>query len=78
MSPIRIAVTGTKGQVARCLLEQAAGAKVDVIALGRPNLDLSRPETIKTALAATAADVIVSAGAYTDVNQAESEPALAD
>ena len=75
---MRIAVTGRDGQVARSLIERAAGTDVDVIPVGRPALDLANPDTIDGALAAIAADVLVSAAAYTDVNKAEAEPELAD
>ena len=68
----RIAVTGRDGQVARSLIERAAGTDVDVIPVGRPALDLADPDTIDGALAAIAADVLVSAAAYTDVNKAGS------
>ncbi|MPZ40832.1 MAG: dTDP-4-dehydrorhamnose reductase [Rhizobiales bacterium] len=75
---MRIAVTGTDGQVARSLVERSAMTACDVICIGRPMLDLSRPTTIESALASIAADVVVSAAAYTDVNKAETEGALAD
>jgi dTDP-4-dehydrorhamnose reductase len=73
MARIRIAVTGTHGQVARSLVERAAGTTCDVVCIGRPSLDLGQPKTIDSALAAITADVLVSAAAYTDVNKAESE-----
>ena len=47
----------------------------EIVALGRPNLDLAaEPASIHDALAAAAPDVIVSAAAYTAVDKAESEP----
>jgi dTDP-4-dehydrorhamnose reductase len=78
MPRIRIAVTGRNGQVARSLVERAAGTDVDVACIGRPALDLGTPDTIERALASFAADVLVSAAAYTDVNKAEAESAPAD
>ncbi len=78
MARIRIAVTGTHGQVARSLVERAAGTTCDVVCIGRPALDLANLETIDSALATVAADVLVSAAAYTDVNKAESEGDQAD
>ena len=77
MPRIRIAVTGRSGQVVRSLVERA-GTDVDVICIGRPELDLGKPDTIDCALAPIAADVMVSAAAYTDVNKAEAEPDLAE
>jgi dTDP-4-dehydrorhamnose reductase len=75
---LRIAVTGTKGQVSRALAERAALREVLVISLGRPNLDLLKPDTIEQALATAAPDIVVNAAAYTAVDQAESEPGLAE
>lgn len=73
MAAFRIAVTGTEGQVARSLIERGAAAQVDIVALGRPQLDLAAPQTIHRALEAARPDAIVSAAAYTAVDQAESE-----
>ena len=72
---MKIAVTGTSGQVASALLERAAAVGHTVIALGRPELDLSDPTSVTRALQAAAPDAIVSAAAYTAVDKAESEAA---
>ena len=75
---MRLVVTGREGQVATSLSEVGrAVTGVEVIAVGRPALDLARPETVFEALAAAAPDIIVSAAAYTAVDQAEDEPDLA-
>ena len=74
---MRVAVTGRSGQVVTALLERGAARGIEVVALGRPELDLSQPETVARALQASGADVIVSAAAYTAVDKAESEPELA-
>lgn len=74
---MRIVVTGREGQVARALIERAAGAGVTVVAVGRPEFDLERPETIAPALAAARPDVVVNAAAYTAVDLAESAEATA-
>ena len=75
---MRIAVTGTTGQVALCLAEAAAAMRgVEVVLIGRPALDLARTDTVLPALAAARPDVVVNAAAYTLVDKAESEPALA-
>lgn len=70
---MRLLVTGVEGQVARSLLERGPALGVDVIAVGRPQLDLARTETIARALAPHRADVIVNAAAYTAVDRAEGE-----
>lgn len=69
---MRIAVTGANGQVATALKERAS-AGLEIIALGRPVLDLEQLETIVPAITATQPDVIVNAAAFTAVDLAESE-----
>jgi dTDP-4-dehydrorhamnose reductase len=71
-------VTGRQGQVALSLFERGeADGYFEVIALGRPELDLADPKTIDVALRIARPDVIVSAAAYTAVDQAESEEGTA-
>jgi len=48
-----------------------------VIAVGRPGFDLSRAQSVREAVREANPDVIVNAAAYTAVDQAESEEALA-
>ncbi|WP_292960678.1 dTDP-4-dehydrorhamnose reductase [Novosphingobium sp. UBA1939] len=74
---MRLAVTGLHGQVVRAMLERAHDLKVDVIPIGRPQIDLADAATITGAFDALRPDAIVSAAAYTAVNQAEAEPELA-
>ncbi|MER9652415.1 dTDP-4-dehydrorhamnose reductase [Mesorhizobium sp. M0152] len=75
---MRLVVTGREGQVAASLLEAGqARAGVEVIAIGRPELDLANPDTVIDAIAAAKPDIVVSAAAYTAVDQAEDEPDLA-
>jgi dTDP-4-dehydrorhamnose reductase len=72
-----ILVAGRTGQLARCLAEEARRRGTALVALGRPELDLARPELLTEALAAHAPRAIVNAAAYTAVDNAEAEPALA-
>jgi dTDP-4-dehydrorhamnose reductase len=74
---IRIAVTGKSGQVARSLRDVGAEFGADICLVGRPELDLTMPQTVLRALKSTAPHVIVNAAAYTAVDQAEREPAAA-
>lgn len=74
---MRIAVTGRSSQVATSLLERGAVGGHEVIAVGRPDLELTDPASIIRALDAVSPDVIVSAAAYTAVDRAESESVLA-
>jgi dTDP-4-dehydrorhamnose reductase len=77
MSPLRVVVTGQHGQLARSLLEAGAARGVDVVAVGRPELELTDPATIGAAIAARKPDILVNAAGYTDTEQAEVEPELA-
>ncbi|TPL01788.1 MULTISPECIES: dTDP-4-dehydrorhamnose reductase [unclassified Mesorhizobium] len=75
---MRLAVTGREGQVAASLVEVARDRDdVEIVAVGRPALDLARPDTVFAALEAARPDIIVSAAAYTAVDQAEDERDLA-
>lgn len=75
---MKILVTGQNGQVARSLVERAAQAEdIAVAVAGRPEFDLVDPAAIERTIAATDADVVVSAAAYTQVDRAEDEPGLA-
>lgn len=74
---MRIAVTGKTGQVVTALMERGALAGHEIIALGRPELDLADPASVERAIVASRPDAIVSAAAYTAVDKAESERDLA-
>ena len=75
---MKIVVTGREGQLVQSLLERAAQQpSLQVIALGRPELDLTKPETVRSAIEALKPDLVVSAAAYTAVDLAEDEPELA-
>ena len=69
---MRIVVTGRQGQVARALDERGRGH--EVVLVGRPQLDLAgEPDAILKTIEKARPEVIVSAAAYTAVDQAESE-----
>ncbi len=75
---MRIVVTGREGQVVSSLVERAAlDPSVEILPLGRPELDLAQPETVYETIHAARPDLVVSAAAYTAVDQAEDEPDLA-
>lgn len=72
---MRILVTGREGQVARSLAERAASDPgIELVSVGRPEIDLLKPETVRSAILAARPDIVVSAAAYTAVDQAEDEP----
>lgn len=75
---MKIAVTGREGQVVQSLLEKASQrADLEVVALGRPELDLPKPDTVRSAIEGVRPDLVVSAAAYTAVDLAEDEQELA-
>jgi len=73
---MRLAVTGKNGQVVSAL-QALASDELEIVALGRPELDLAQPETVLKALRQVKPDVVVSAAAYTAVDKAESEQDVA-
>jgi dTDP-4-dehydrorhamnose reductase len=77
MSGQPILVAGKTGQLARCLVEAARLRGTALVAMGRPEFDLTRPESLAQAVAPHAPRAIVNAAAYTGVDKAEAEPALA-
>jgi dTDP-4-dehydrorhamnose reductase len=72
-----ILVAGKTGQLARCLAHEAGRRGTPLVALGRPELDLTQPDLLARAVAAHAPRAIVNAAAYTAVDKAEAEPPLA-
>jgi dTDP-4-dehydrorhamnose reductase len=69
---VKLLVTGANGQVAQSLLGLNQ-AELEVIALGRPDLDITFRPSLERAIAVHRPDVVVSAAAYTAVDKAESE-----
>ena len=73
---LRIAVTGLNGQVVSALINRAP-RDVEIIALGRPQLDLGLKSAVLASLQTVRCDAIINAAAYTAVDKAESEPEVA-
>jgi len=71
-----ILVTGTQGQIG-FELAQLLAPLGNVVAADRAMLDLADPDAIVAVMRRQKPAVIVNAGAYTAVDRAESEPALA-
>ncbi|MDJ0949915.1 MAG: dTDP-4-dehydrorhamnose reductase [Alphaproteobacteria bacterium] len=71
-----ILLIGASGQLGGALAPALAGLGT-VFSPGRQELDLADPEGAARCVRALAPDLIVNAGAYTAVDQAESEPELA-
>jgi dTDP-4-dehydrorhamnose reductase len=73
---MKVLVIGRTGQLARELIRRAP-PDVRVTALGRDQADLGDPDRCAAVIAACDADAVINAAAYTAVDRAESEPALA-
>lgn len=69
---MKILVTGRDGQVAQSLAERAKGH--ELVFAARPGFDLLDPASIEKTIAEVRPDLIISAAAYTAVDQAEDEP----
>ena len=75
---MRIVVTGREGQFVRSMVERGSSAGHEVIALGRPELDLAADaDPIVEAIGTARPDIVVSAAAYTAVDKAEEERKIA-
>jgi dTDP-4-dehydrorhamnose reductase len=73
---MKILLLGKDGQVGRAL-QRALAPLGPITAVGRSEVDLSKPATLKAELEHYPADVFINAAAYTAVDRAESEPQLA-
>ncbi len=72
MRPILVA--GRSGQLARCLVESAARRGTNLVAIGRPQLDLEHAGSVEQLARAIEPSAMVNAAAYTAVDRAESQP----
>ncbi|MGK7861969.1 dTDP-4-dehydrorhamnose reductase [Falsiroseomonas sp. E2-1-a4] len=72
---MRVLVAGREGQVARALVARLAGH--EVVALEPPELDLTDDASVAAAMAGARPDLVVNAAAYTAVDRAEDQAALA-
>ncbi len=74
----KILITGKNGQLGYELVRQFGGvAAVEVVALDRTQLDLTKPDQIRARVRALAPALIINAAAYTAVDQAEADAATA-
>ena len=72
---MKVLVTGTEGQLVRSLAERARlHPEIELIGVGRPQLDLEIPGSAAAAIASVAPEIVINAAAYTAVDQAEDEP----
>jgi dTDP-4-dehydrorhamnose reductase len=68
-----VLVIGRSGQVARALAGLGSIGRHGVVCAGRPEADLAQPETLTAVIARHRPALVVNAGAYTAVDDAESE-----
>lgn len=73
---MKVLVTGTNGQLGQALLKSVP-KNIELIATSRSQLDLSNHEACQAAVNTHRPDWVLNAGAYTAVDQAQSEPELA-
>ncbi len=71
-----ILLIGSNGQVGR-ELQRILQIEGDLIAVGRPTVDLAQPDTLRSVIRENHPQIIINAAAYTAVDKAESEPELA-
>jgi len=72
----RILITGRNGQVG-WELERTLAPLGDIVALDRAGLDLADPDRLRAVVGDVRPDIVVNAAAYTAVDKAETEAALA-
>ena len=72
----KILLTGINGQVGQ-ELQQTLIPLGEIIGLNRQQLDLTKPEQIREAIATIKPNIIINAAAYTAVDKAETEAQLA-
>ena len=76
MKPLKILLTGASGQVGYELARSLQGVG-EVVALDRAQLDLSDLDQVRDVIRRVRPGLIVNPAAYTAVDKAEAEPALA-
>ena len=73
----RVLITGANGQLGLALQGAAKSFTLDLVFMDKSELDITNTEDIKEVFATQSFDVCINAAAYTDVNGAESNKALA-
>ena len=77
MSTKRVLLTGSDGQLGQAL-RQSVPAEIELIAVGRSQLDLADATACHQAVMDLRPDWVLNGGAYTAVDKAETEPELAE
>ena len=74
---MRILLTGANGQVGWELSNRGAKRGLEILALGRADLDITDPVLVSEEVNRSGVSLVVNAAGHTAVDQAESEPELA-
>jgi dTDP-4-dehydrorhamnose reductase len=74
---LRVGVTGARGLLGTTLVPLWRKAGADVVAWDLDDFDVRDPGAVRRAIADARPDVVIHAAAYTAVDRAEAEPALA-
>lgn len=74
---MRILVIGKEGQLAMSLAAARRSDGLELVAVGRPELDLTEPDTICRSLKRYGPNLVINTAAYTAVDKAEFEPTIA-
>lgn len=75
--PRKILITGANGQVGTCLQALPWPDDIALVMADIATFDLAKPDSIRRFMDDNPVNAIISAGAYTAVDKAESEPELA-
>ncbi len=73
---MRILITGRNGQVGDALTQTLRGIG-EIIAVDRSQLDLTNPDAVRTAIRELQPAIVINAAAYTAVDAAEADQAMA-
>lgn len=76
-TPQRWLVVGANGMLGQDLMSVVADAGHEVTGMDLPDIDITSPDSVRAALKALDPDVVVNAAAYTAVDAAEENEALA-
>ena len=74
---MKILVTGANGQVDTSIRNCPTAKNHEIITIGRPEIDLSEYDKLKSAIKEANPDIIISSAAYTAVDKAETESDIA-
>lgn len=73
---MKVLVTGARGQLGQDVLERLRVLRIPCVGVGREDFDLTDQDAVMRAVCATRPTAIIHCAAYTNVDKAESEPAL--